>query len=171
MQGQDYVSGPRRPKKTYPESSRSKRPVRLRLAPEVADALIEQSELRRMDRSAYVTMLLGADDVVTHSRPAPATSEFYEMLEEVSRLAHAVHQLPDEVQRLRGELGRQGGLVKHLVEQGQADPYRSQTAEAVLALKQIAGTADIAVRELLNATAPIRHELERIAQSLAFHDR
>jgi hypothetical protein len=90
-------------------------------------------------------------------------------LTEVSRLAHALYQIPGEVKRLRGELGRQGGLIKHLVESEQVATARltQETAAALRALMTTASAAEAALATLLEATAEIRNDLERGARSIA----
>jgi hypothetical protein len=140
--------------------------VKLRLSPDVAAALRVSAAQRALSQSEYVAgLVLGRNRPTDTGTQGPSAED---LLTEVSRLAHAVHQLPAEVRRLRGELGRQGGLVKHLVEtEIGAQGHLQATASAVHALTVAAVTADDALAALRDETARVRADLERAARALA----
>jgi hypothetical protein len=135
----------------------------LTLAPNVALAMRTAAEVRKLTISAYVSGL-----VLGHERPDAAASPQEIGIVEVSTLAHAVHQLPGEVKRLRGELMRQGGLLKHLAETTPITARLNDELAATLrAMIATAEAADAAAVALLAATAAIRNDLSRAAKILA----
>jgi hypothetical protein len=137
--------------------------VFLRLPDDAALALRTSAEVRRLSPSSYVAGL-----VLGHERPDAASSPSEVGIVEVSTLAHAVHQLPGEVKRLRGELMRQGGLLKHLAETTPITArLNDELAETLRVMIATAEAADAAVGALLAATAGVRNDLSRAAKILA----
>jgi hypothetical protein len=137
--------------------------VFLRLAEDAALALRANAEVRRLSPSAYVAGL-----VLGRERPDAAHSPTEVGIVEVSTLAHAVHQLPGEVRRLKGELMRQGGLLKHLAETTPITARLNDELAATLrAMIETAEAAEAAASALLDATAAVRHDLSRAARILA----
>lgn len=142
---------------------RTTEPVKLRLSPVVAAALRTGAESRRLTLSDYVSGLVLVDEIATANRERPAMLG----LTEISVLAQAVHQLPQSCKDLRSELGRQGGLLKHLADQGKLADNSEQTAETLREILKTAQAVDAAVSQLLLATAETRADLERAARLVA----
>jgi hypothetical protein len=137
--------------------------VFLRLPDDAALVLRTSAEVRRLSPSAYVAGL-----VLGHERPDAVGSPKEIGIVEVSTLAHAVHRLPGEVKRLRGELMRQGGLLKHLAETTPITArLNDELAETLRTMIATAEAADAAAVALLAATAAIRNDLSRAAKILA----
>jgi hypothetical protein len=135
--------------------------VFLRMRADAALALRTRAEVRRLSPSEYVTGLVFGEE-----RPN-ATAEEMTLLD-VSALAHAVHQLPGEVRRLKGELMRQGGLIKHLAETTPITARHDQELASTLrAMIDAAEQAQKAVSALLDATASARADIARAAKVLA----
>jgi hypothetical protein len=162
------------------EATRKTETLKLRLSPDASAALRLAAKQRSLTASEYVSGLalgrwrmrpVASPDGTAEPLGAPASASAGQMLEdlfcEVSRLAHAVHMLPLGVRQLRAELGRQGGLAKHLIETGVGEPYSRETAEVVRSVGVAAEKADAAVEALLEATAQVRHDLGKAAKLLA----
>lgn len=153
-------------RRVYHEGNRPTEQVKLRLSPEAAAALRLGAELRRLSLSEYVTSLVLAQEQADKSKGAQGTPGV--SLLEVSRLAHTLHQLPAEVERVRGELGRQGGLLKHLAE---STPITARhDAEISATLREMTATAESgasAVAALLEGATQVLPDLERVARILA----
>jgi len=149
-------------------SERKTVPVLLRMQPAAARTLKAAATARIMTNAEYVSeLVLECERTGRGGTAGMIAAEI--PLADVSRLAHALYQIPGEVKRLRGELGRQGGLIKHLVESEPAATGRL-TQETAAALRSIMGTAamtEAALAELLAQTAAIRGDLERSARRLA----
>jgi hypothetical protein len=166
--GQDmFVPGH---KTNSPPAQRRRKPNRrtvrleLSLAPNDALALRAVARSLNLSVSAYVASLSAAGD-------APSVRREQERLADVSRLAAATSQVPDEVRRLRGDLLRLGGLVKSLFIRDPettklADWHALECADALRELTRAADRTEPVIGRVEDSLQLIRYELEQTALRL-----
>jgi hypothetical protein len=145
--------------------SPNRRTVRLELSLAPSDAIALRAVARSLNLSVsgYVASLAAAGD-------APTVRRDQERLADVSRLAAATAQVPDEVRRLRGDLLRLGGLVKSLFirEESvlQAERFSFECAEALRELTQAADRTEPVLGRIEDRLQFIRYQLEQTAVRL-----
>jgi len=153
-----------------------RRTVRLELVLPPADAIALRAVARslNMSVSGYVASLsaLGKAPAKTGKYRGPLTAD--SRLADVSRLAAATAQVPEEVRRLRGDLLRLGGLVKSLFIRDDetakhAERFSAECADALRELMHAADRTEPVIARVEDSLQLIRYELEQTA--LTLHDR
>ena len=140
--------------------------LELKLQPADAAAIRIAAELLDMTISGYVARLVSvAGDPMKIARERNRHGD-------IATLAAALSQAPEEIRRLRSELGRAGGLVKSFFVREDsslllADNFAKELAEALRIFVDTARATEQALEALTENLAPLRHELEVAVRGLA----